>query len=159
MTTLHYIYDPLCGWCYGAAPLVEAARTAGAHELILRMPHAYDTKLGLGGSGVSPGQAQRIALARALFRNPPLLVLDEPNAHLDAEGENALIEALKAAKARGAAILVVAHRAGVLGIADRLVVLRDGRVETQGPREEVTRRLAAAQEGANLKTIRREAQS
>jgi PrtD family type I secretion system ABC transporter len=142
------------------AAVVEAARIAGAHELILRMPQAYDTRLGLGGSGVSPGQAQRIALARALFRNPPLLVLDEPNAHLDAEGEAALIEALKAAKARGAAILVVAHRAGVLSIADRLLVLRDGRVEQQGPSEEVTRRLAAAQEGGTVKPIRpREAQT
>jgi PrtD family type I secretion system ABC transporter len=142
------------------AAVVEAARIAGAHELILRMPHAYDTKLGLGGSGISPGQAQRIALARALFRNPPLLVLDEPNAHLDAEGEGALIEALKAAKARGAAILVVAHRAGVLSFADRLLVLRDGRVETQGPSEEVTRRLAGAQEGGSVKPMRpREAQT
>ncbi|MDX2277045.1 MAG: type I secretion system permease/ATPase [Hyphomonadaceae bacterium] len=142
------------------AAIVEAARIAGAHELILRMPQAYDTKLGLGGSGISPGQAQRIALARALFRNPPLLVLDEPNSHLDAEGETALVEALKSAKARGAAIIVVAHRAGVLSIADRLLVLRDGRVEMQGSREEVTRRLAAAQENASVKPIRpREAQT
>lgn len=141
--------------------VVEAARLAGAHEVVLRMPQAYDTKLGLGGGGISPGQAQRIALARALFRNPALLVLDEPNAHLDGEGEAALIEAVKAAKTRGAAILIVAHRAGVLAVADRLLVLRDGRVEMVGPREEITRRLAGAQaDGGNLKPIRpREAQT
>ena len=141
--------------------VVEAARLAGAHELVLRMPQAYDTKLGLGGVGVSPGQAQRIALARALFRNPALLVLDEPNSQLDGEGETALIEAVKAAKTRGAAILIVAHRAGVLAVADRLLVLRDGRVEMVGPREEITRRLAGAQaDGGNLKPMRpREAQT
>ncbi len=141
--------------------VVEAARSAGAHELVLRMPQAYDTKLGLGGGGISPGQAQRIALARALFRNPALLVLDEPNAHLDGEGEAALVEAVRAAKTRGAAILIVAHRAGVLAVADRLLVLRDGRVEMVGPREEISRRLAGAQaDGGNLKPMRpREAQT
>ena len=143
------------------AEIVEAARSAGAHDMILRLPQAYQTRLGLGGTGLSPGQSQRVALARALYRNPPLLVLDEPNAHLDAEGEGALIEAVKSAQARGAAIMIVAHRAGVLAFADRLLVLRDGRVDLVGPREEVARRLAEAQSsGGNLKQIRpREAQT
>lgn len=142
------------------AAIVAAARSAGAHDLILRLPKAYDTPLGLGGAGLSPGQAQRVALARALFRDPALIVLDEPNSALDAEGENALVEAVRSAKARGAAIVIVAHRAGVLAIADKLLVLRDGRVESFGPREDVQRRLAEAQAGANLKPLRpREAQS
>lgn len=123
--------------------VIDAARAAGAHDLILRFPKGYQHLLGRGGAGISPGQAQRIALARALFRAPPLLVLDEPNAHLDAEGEAALLEAVRAARARGAAIILIAHRAGTIGISDRLLVLREGRVEMEGPREEVGRKLAA----------------
>ncbi|HVY85342.1 MAG TPA: type I secretion system permease/ATPase [Caulobacterales bacterium] len=122
--------------------VIEAAKAAGAHDFILRFPKGYHYQLGRGGVGVSPGQAQRIALARALYRSPSLLVLDEPNAHLDQEGENALIEALRAARARGAATLLVAHRAGVMALADRLLVLRDGRLEMQGGRDEVVRKLA-----------------
>ncbi len=121
--------------------IVAAAVAAGAHELILRLPKGYDTVIGVGGRGVSAGQAQRIGLARALFRDPALIILDEPNAHLDSEGEAALIEALKAARERGAAIVVVAHRAGFMGAADKLLVIRDGRVEHFGPREQVMTRL------------------
>jgi ATP-binding cassette subfamily C protein len=122
---------------------IEAATAAGAHEMILRLPAGYDTVLGPRGRGLSHGQAQRVALARALFRAPCLLVLDEPNAHLDAEGEAALIQALQNARARGAAILVTAHRAGLLNIADRLLVLRDGRMEALGARDDVMRALSA----------------
>ena len=131
--------------------------------MILRLPQAYRHPLGLGGTGLSPGQAQRVALARALFRNPALLVLDEPNSHAwTREGEAALIEAVKAAKARGAAILIVAHRAGVLNFADDFWCCAMGASRCMGPREEVQRRLAEAQsEGGNLKTMRppREAQT
>ncbi|MDX2236162.1 MAG: type I secretion system permease/ATPase [Hyphomonadaceae bacterium] len=136
------------------AATVAAATEAGAHDMILRLPAGYNTMLGPGGRGVSMGQAQRIGLARALYGGPPLLVLDEPNAHLDAEGEAALIGAVKRARDRGAAIMIVAHRAGVIAAADRLLVLRDGRVEAIGPREEITRRLAAAQPGGNLTPMR-----
>ena len=154
-------FTPRTGGDHGVdEDIVRAARIAGAHDLILRMPKAYDTVLGLGGSGVSPGQAQRIALARALFRDPALIVLDEPNSALDAEGEAALVEAVRQAKARGAAIMIVAHRAGILNAADKLLVLRDGRVEMVGPRDDVQRRLAEAQTGGNLKPLRpREAQT
>ncbi|MET0545097.1 MAG: type I secretion system permease/ATPase [Caulobacterales bacterium] len=125
-----------------SADVVTAAKLAGAHELILRLPKGFDTQLGPMGRGLSTGQAQRIALARALFRDPVLLVLDEPNAHVDAEGEAALVNALKAAKARGAVCFVVAHRAGFMTIADKLLVLSDGRIQAFGPREEVAAKLA-----------------
>lgn len=119
------------------AEIVAAAGKAGAHDLILRLPEGYDTRLGPRGAGLSAGQAQRIALARALFRDPALLVLDEPNAHLDGEGALALSTALVQARARGAAILVIAHRPEVLDIADKILVLREGLVAQFGPRDNV----------------------
>lgn len=119
------------------ARAVQAATAAGAHEMILRLPQGYDTVLGPFGAGVSAGQAQRIALARALFGDPALLVLDEPNSSLDQEGEIALMNAILAAAARGAAVVVVAHRAGVLSRVDRLMTLRDGVVQMEGPREDM----------------------
>jgi PrtD family type I secretion system ABC transporter len=134
---------------------IAAAQAAGAHEMILRLPKGYDTMLGPGGRGVSLGQAQRIALARALFDDPVLLVLDEPNAHLDNEGEIALIQAINRAKARGAAVITIAHRAGVIAAVDKVMVLRDGMIDAQGPRDEIMRALAAQQAGAgNLTPIR-----
>jgi len=127
------------------AEVVAAAQAAGVHELILRLPKGYDAALGAGGRGLSAGQAQRVALARALYGQPSLLILDEPNSALDADGETALNGAILAAKARGAAILIVAHRTGILNIADRLLVLREGQVELIGPRAEVVAKMAAAQ--------------
>lgn len=124
------------------AKVVEAAQLAGAHEMILALPQAYETVLGFAGAGVSPGQAQRIALARALYDRPRVLVLDEPNSHLDSEGETALVSALMAAKGWGAVSFVVAHRAGVITIADKVLVLRAGRLADFGPRAEVLARLA-----------------
>lgn len=124
---------------------VAAAKAAGVHEMILRLPQGYDTQLGLGGRGLSAGQAQRIALARALYRDPHLLILDEPNSSLDAEGEAALLRALKAARDRGAAVMLVAHRSGVLGIADKLLLLRDGVAEIFGPKDQVIARIAQAE--------------
>lgn len=126
------------------ANVVAAAQAAGVHELILRFPKGYDTHLGAGGRGLSAGQAQRVALARALYGDPPLLILDEPNSALDADGELALNNAILAAKTRGAAILIVAHRTGILNIADRLLVLRDGQMELLGPRAEVVAKMAEA---------------
>ncbi|WGM29912.1 type I secretion system permease/ATPase [Brevundimonas sp. NIBR11] len=123
------------------AAAVRAAQAAGVHDLIQRLPGGYDTPLGPQGAGLSAGQSQRIGLARALYGDPVLLVLDEPNASLDQDGETALIAAVEGAAARGAAVVIIAHRAGVLAKADRLLALRDGMVQVEGPREEVLARL------------------
>ncbi|WP_235562862.1 type I secretion system permease/ATPase [Brevundimonas sp. Root1423] len=123
---------------------VKAAMAAGAHELIQRLPQGYDTVLGPFGQGLSAGQAQRVALARALYNDPVLLVLDEPNSNLDQEGEAALMQAILAAAGRGAAVVVIAHRAGVLARVDRLLVMRDGAIQLHGPREEVLAKMRAA---------------
>jgi ATP-binding cassette subfamily C protein len=126
------------------AAAVAAGQAAGAHEMILRLPNGYDTLLAYGGRGLSAGQAQRVALARALYDVPALLVLDEPNSCLDTEGEMALAKAISDARARGASILIIAHRPGVLAIADRLLILRDGVVERVGPRADVLTAMAGA---------------
>ncbi len=122
--------------------IVEAARRAGIHEMILALPDGYETRIGAGGITLSGGQCQRIALARALYGSPRLIVLDEPNANLDAEGVAALRAALAAAKADGATIVVVAHRPSVLADAEKILMLRGGRVERFGSREEVMARIA-----------------
>lgn len=122
---------------------VQAAMAAGAHELILRLPNGYDTLLGPFGQGLSAGQAQRVALARALYGDPVLLVLDEPNSNLDQEGEAALMQAILAASARSAAVIIIAHRAGVLARVDRLLMMREGVVQLEGPREEVLEKMRA----------------
>jgi ATP-binding cassette subfamily C protein len=122
--------------------VVTAAKEAGIHELILQLPKGYDTELGLMGFGLSAGQAQRVALARALYGDPQLIVLDEPNAFLDQNGETALIAAIAKARARGATVIVIAHRRGVLSAVDRLLVLEDGRPKIMGPAPEVVARLS-----------------
>ena len=121
--------------------VVAAARAANAHDMILQLPNGYNTLLGWEGQGLSAGQAQRVALARALFRDPPVLLFDEPNAHLDAEGDAQLLRTIAAAKSRGAAIAIIAHRLSVLAVSDKILVLRDGRVEAFAARDEVLAQL------------------
>ena len=111
------------------AAVVRAAQTAGVHELILRLPEGYQTRLGPQGRPLSGGQRQRIGLARALFGEPAVLLLDEPNAHLDEAGEQALKAALLAHKAAGRSAVVVTHRSSLLTVADRVLLLRDGRLQ------------------------------
>jgi ABC-type protease/lipase transport system fused ATPase/permease subunit len=123
--------------------VVAAAREAGAHELILQLPQAYETRLGLMGAGLSLGQAQRIALARALYGVPTVLVLDEPNAFLDNDGETALIACLSRARSRGATVIIIAHRRAVVDVADALLVLEDGHPKLMGPSSAVLKRIAA----------------
>ena len=125
--------------------VVAAAQEAGVHELILQLPNGYDTRLGLGGAGLSAGQAQRIAFARALYGAPQILLLDEPNAFLDSDGETSLVRAIAAARGRGATVIVIAHRRGVLEAADRLLVMEAGKPKMIGPAREVVARLSSPQ--------------
>ncbi|MCS6809938.1 MAG: type I secretion system permease/ATPase [Tepidimonas sp.] len=127
-----------------ALAVVRAAQATGLHATILRFPKGYDTPMGEAGQLLSGGQRQRVALARALYGQPRLIVLDEPNANLDDAGEAALQQALQALKADGRTVLVISHRPGVLAVADRVVLMRDGRIQLQGPRDHVLAQLRAA---------------
>ena len=125
------------------AEVVAAAKLAGVHELILHLPNGYEMVLGPMGNGLSSGQAQRIALARALYRLPALLVLDEPNSWLDSEGDAALAEAVKLVRGRGSAIVIAAHRKSVLDYSDRVLVLDAGRPRLLGETAKVLAQLAS----------------
>jgi ATP-binding cassette subfamily C protein len=120
--------------------VVEAAQRAGAHELLLSLPQGYNTQIGYGGGRLSGGQRQRVALARALYGDPPLLVLDEPNANLDAQGEQALVDAIRDAKARGRAVVVMAHRPSAIAACDLLLMIDKGLQVDFGPRDEVLKK-------------------
>ena len=113
--------------------VIEAARAAGLHELILKFPKGYDTPVGEDGEALSGGLRQRVGLARALFGNPTLVVLDEPDAHLDEFGEAALRQAVLAMRARGCAVVLISHHPALLAVADRVLLLSDGRVESNAP--------------------------
>ena len=127
------------------AKIIAAARAAGVHELILRLPDGYETRIGESGTALSAGQRQRIALARALFDEPFLVVLDEPNSNLDAEGDEALTQAILGARARGAVVIVIAHRPSALQAVDLILAIANGRVQACGPKEEVLRKVLAGQ--------------
>jgi PrtD family type I secretion system ABC transporter len=129
------------------AEVIEAAKLVGLHETIMRLPRGYDSDIGEGGVKLSGGQRQRVGLARALFGSPRLVVLDEPNSSLDHEGEEALLQAIAHLKAQGTTVVVIAHRPSILGLADKLLVLRNGAVDAFGGRAEVIARLNAAQIG------------
>lgn len=120
-----------------ATTIVEAARAAGVHEMIVRLPNGYRTTLGPMGTAISGGQRQRLGLARALYGSPFLVVLDEPNASLDPEGEAALTEAIKGIKARGGIAIVIAHRPSALQACDLVGVIQRGKLKAFGPRDQI----------------------
>jgi ATP-binding cassette subfamily C protein len=124
-----------------AETVLEAAQTAGAHEMIVKLPRGYETKLGEAGMSLSAGQSQRVALARALYGKPFLVALDEPNSNLDSDGEIALHACVRELKKRGAIVVIIAHRQGILAECDKVLALANGAQIAFGPRDEVLRRL------------------
>jgi ATP-binding cassette subfamily C exporter for protease/lipase len=117
--------------------VIEAAKRAGIHDMILRFPKGYDTQVGESGGMLSSGQKQRLALARALYGSPALIVLDEPNANLDDVGERALIQAIQVFKAEKRTIFLITHRLNILGVTDYLLVLKEGKIAHYGTRDDV----------------------
>ncbi|MBD9357385.1 type I secretion system permease/ATPase [Methylomonas albis] len=129
-----------------AEQVVAAAKMADVHELILQLPEGYDTKIAAGGGALSGGQRQRIGLARALYGNPVLVVLDEPNSNLDEQGELALANALQRLKQKKVTVVLITHRQNVLANVDKLLVLAGGQVAVYGPRDQVIAHLQQAQQ-------------
>lgn len=124
-----------------ADSVVEAAQIAGVHQMILSLPNGYDTIVGAGGSTLSGGQRQRIGLARAMYKKPPVIVLDEPNSNLDDEGERALLNAILTMKQNGSTVILITHRSSILAAVDNLAVFANGTLSMYGPKNEVLERL------------------
>jgi ATP-binding cassette subfamily C protein len=120
-----------------ADAIVAAAKAAGVHNLIVNLPNGYETEVGEQGASLSAGQAQRIALARALYRDPFLVVLDEPNSNLDADGDEALARAILGVRQRGGIVVVIAHRPSAIAGVDQVLVMNQGRVQALGPKDEI----------------------
>lgn len=133
-----------------SAKVVEAAQKAGIHEMILRLPEGYDTRIGVGGATLSGGQRQRIGFARAIYDNPVLVVLDEPNSNLDDQGEAALVQAIKSLKESNTTVILITHRPNILQVTNKLAVIRQGLLEIYGDTNEVLSKMAAAAQGANV---------
>lgn len=126
------------------AQIIEAAQRAGVHELILQFANGYDTQYIPGNTVLSPGQKQRLGLARAIFGNPKFVLMDEPNSNLDGEGERALMNCIGYLKQKGTTTIVIAHRPSILAMVDTVMMLRGGQIEAMGPRAEILQRFTAA---------------
>lgn len=137
--------------------IIEAAMLAGVHEMIQKMPDGYNSQIGDGGQALSGGQRQRIGLARALFRSPCLLVLDEPNANLDAAGEQALVDAFVELKKQGRTVIVVTHKMNLLTSVDYIVVMKDGLIQSAGPRDEVLAKMMGPKVVPPVEALRQKA--
>ncbi|MGI9217150.1 MAG: type I secretion system permease/ATPase [Hydrogenophaga sp.] len=125
-----------------AEKVIQAARRAGVHDMVLHLPKGYDTLLGDGGAGLSGGQKQRLGLARALYDDPSLIVLDEPNSNLDDSGEQALLAAINDLRSRGKTLVLITHRTSAIGATNKVLLLRDGAVQLFGPTQQVLAELA-----------------
>jgi PrtD family type I secretion system ABC transporter len=132
--------------------ILAAARAAGVHDLVIHLPEGYETRIGEAGSALSAGQRQRVALARALYGDPFLVILDEPNSNLDAEGEAALTKAIQGVRARGGIAIVVAHRPSALASLDQVLVMANGRIQAFGPKNEILNKITRPA-GVPLKVV------
>ena len=150
------IWDNIARYQPHAKPeaIIAAANAAGCHELILQLKDGYDTEIGMRGAYLSAGQRQRIGLARALFGNPNLVVLDEPNSNLDADGEEALQRAISGLKLRRATTVIIAHRPNAIIHCDKLLVLENGEIRAFGARDEVLEKVMPRRGSGNVTTIR-----
>jgi len=137
------VAENICRFDEGATSnaILKAAQIAGVHEIVLRLPDGYSTKIGQGGMSLSAGQRQRIGLARAVYGDPFLVVLDEPNANLDADGENALSRAIQILRYNKSIVIVISHRPSALGALNMAMVLHEGRRVAFGAREEIFARV------------------
>src|ERR1700674_4391936 len=134
--------------------IIAASQAAGVHELILNLPDGYDTPIGEQGAALSAGQRQRVALARALYRDPFLVVLDEPSSNLDAVGEEALTQAILGVRSRGGIIIVVAHRPSALAAVDQLLVMNQGRAQAFGPKDQVAAKMVRREPAPPLRSLK-----
>jgi len=145
------VAENICRFDPGASSdaILKAAQIAGVHDIILRLPDGYSTRIGQGGMSLSAGQRQRIGLARAVFGDPFLIVLDEPNANLDAEGENALAQAIQNLRRAGSIVIVISHRPNALAALDMAIVLYEGKSIAFGTSKEVFARVRGSSPAAS----------